>query len=255
MLYGGLLDESNIRSIEWVVPQWSGHVATALSAATELDRPTRADLAALIATHTTMTPPTGFDLELQPGRVVGLEGAFGTGLTRLGLSLIALPALRAPVAVVDTRGWLSPLAAWEVGIEPRRLSVVRCEDKAYWSQVVAALVAGMSAVYAEVPAGVPDSVLRRLASMARRERTGLVLRPLTGRLPSGVGHLRVRVDTVVWEGPDKGHGRLGRRSLLVEASGKAMAGMERRFEVEDDGEGAVHLVGGLAASSAGRVAG
>ena len=72
-----------------------------------------------------MPVPDGL-LALEPGRVVGLTGPVGTGMTRLGLSLMAETARRGPVAFVDARGWFCPLSAWESGIEPERLAVVRC---------------------------------------------------------------------------------------------------------------------------------
>lgn len=227
----------------------------AVALANGTDRPSRDDLAALIATHTTHLDVPQTLLRLDPGKIVALEGAYGTGLTRVGLSLLVEPSRRAPVAVVDARGWLSPLAAWEVGIEPGRLFVIREVELAEWSQVVAALLPGIGAVYAEVPAGISDGAVRRLAAIARRERSAMVLRPMGGRLPAGIGHLRIRAGSVEWEGADRGHGRLGRRALIVEASGKALGGMERAFEVEDDGKGAVHLVERLAAPPSRRFAG
>ena len=78
-------------------------------------------------------------LELQPGRVLGLEGAPGSGLTRLGLSLLAAPARSGPVAFLDARGWLCPAAAWESGVPANRLIVIRCDDGVRWAQVTAAL--------------------------------------------------------------------------------------------------------------------
>ncbi|HZJ49180.1 MAG TPA: hypothetical protein VFD97_09145, partial [Acidimicrobiia bacterium] len=101
------------------------------------------------------------------------------------------------------------------------------------SGVTAALLEGMAAVYAEVPDRVPDQILRRLAALARSRRAALVLHPISGDLPSGVAHLRVRGRDVIWEGADDGHGRLLRRRLILEVSGKNLP--ERIIEVEDDG--------------------
>ena len=44
-------------------------------------------------------------LTLQPGRVVGLVGSPGFGLTRLGLAMLAAPAITGPIAYLDVRGW------------------------------------------------------------------------------------------------------------------------------------------------------
>jgi len=174
-------------------------------------------------------------LSAQPGRVVGLEGPPGMGLTRVGLATLVPAARIAPVAYVDVRGWFHPPAAWEVGIEPERLVVVRSRDRIRWPQVVAALVEGMGAVYAEVPAKIPDQMLRRLAALAQSRRAALVLRPLAGGLPSGVAYLRVRGAGVIWEGAEDGHGRLRRRRLLLEVSGKNLP--QRVVEADDDGVG------------------
>jgi hypothetical protein len=175
----------------------------------------------------------------EPGRVLGLIGAPGFGLTRLGLSLLAGPARTGMVAVVDVRGWLCPVAAWEAGIPPDRLVVVRCADRRSWSMVTASLVEGFSAVYAEVPARLTDSDLRRLAALARARHSALILRPVSGDLPGGILHLRIEADEVRWEGVDRGHGALLRRRLTLRASGKGARGMEQVVEVDDGG---VHLV-------------
>lgn len=172
-------------------------------------------------------------LSARPGSVVGLEGSAGMGLTRLGLSMLAPAARIAPVAFVDVRGWFHPPAAWEAGIEPEQLVVVRSRDRLQWPRVVAALVEGMGAVYAEVPNRIPEQLLRRLGALVRARGASLVLRPLAGALPSGVAYLRVRGTGVVWEGAEDGHGRLLRRRLLLEISGKNLP--EQTVMVEDDG--------------------
>ena len=49
----------------------------------------------------TVAPP--MVLSVQAGRVIGLVGPPGMGLTRVGLSLLAEPSRIAPVAYVDVR--------------------------------------------------------------------------------------------------------------------------------------------------------
>lgn len=201
---------------------------------------------------------TGFDalpglLAAQPGRVMALEGPPGYGLTRLGLSMLS--AHVGAVAVVDVRGWLSPLAAWEAGIDPEDLVMVRCPDRARWAQVTATLIEGFGAVYAEVPSGINDQLLRRLAALTRTRRTVLLLRPLRGGLPAGVAHLRLNGEAVAWEGVGEGHGRLAHRLLTLRAAGRGVGGVERRIEVEDDGTDAVRVVPGLAVAPTRRAAG
>ena len=193
-------------------------------------------------------------LAMQPGRVVGLEGSTGSGLTRVGFSMLA----RTPHphrVVVDARGWICPLSAWEVGIPPDGLTVVRCDDPARWPRAVAALLDGVKAIYAEVPGGIRDSVLRRLGAKTRTRDAMVILRPLAGRLPPGLAYLRVQVAQEVWEGAGRGHGRLDRRTLILELSGKGAAGRRVVVEVEDDGAHPVRMVSGLGAPQAGRAAG
>jgi len=181
-------------------------------------------------------------LHLQPGRVIELVGIPGTGLTRLGLRLLAAPSLVGPVVALDTRGWISPEAAWETGVIPENLIIVRCDQPQIWPKVAAALLEGVRALYAEVPVGAKDQDLRRLAALARARKVSVAMRPMGDGLPSGVAHLRLRALGVTWEGADQGHGKLRRRRLVLEASGKGAAGVNRRFEVEDEGTDVVRLV-------------
>jgi hypothetical protein len=171
-------------------------------------------------------------LALYPGKIVGLEGPIGWGMTRLGLSLLAAPSQVGTVVVIDVRGWFSPLAAWEEGVMAHRLVVVRCTERRVWGQVTAAVLEGVAAVYAEVPSGVGEPELRRLAALTRARKAGLALRPLRGQLPAGITHLRVRGIGVAWEGPDQGHGQLGRRRLTIEIAGKSIPLQE--IEISDD---------------------
>lgn len=185
---------------------------------------------------------------LFPGRVTALLGAPGSGLTRLGLAMLSNHTGGGPIAYLDVRGWFCPLAAWELGIPPEQLVVVRCADVVRWGKVAATLLDGVRALYAEIPHGVKDPVLRRLAARAMHRGTAVLLRPLRGSVPPGVAHLRIETQHVLWEGPVAGHGRLQvRRSLLV-ASGKATRGMTRTYEMEDDGTHSLRLVPRVGAS-------
>jgi len=194
-------------------------------------------------------------LQLQAGRITELVGVPGAGLTRLGLRLLAVPSQAAPVVVMDSRGWISPEAAWETGVVPERLIVVRCDDPGLWPKTAAALLQGVRAVYAEVPARVGDGDLRRLAALARARRVAVALRSMGRGLPGGAAHLRLRALGVTWEGADRGHGRLKRRRLVLEASGKGSAGITRRLEVEDEGTNAVRVVSDVVVDQARRAAG
>jgi hypothetical protein len=194
-------------------------------------------------------------LRLRPGRITELLGVPGTGLTRLGLRLLAESSRIAPVVALDTRGWISPEAAWEVGVIPESLVIVRCDEARIWPKVAAALLEGVRAVYAEVPPGIRDQDLRRLAALARARKVEVAMRPMGQGLPSGVAHLRLRALGVTWEGADQGHGRLGRRRLVLEASGKGASGVTRRFEVEDEDSNIVRVVSDVVVGETRRVAG
>jgi hypothetical protein len=186
---------------------------------------------------------TGDLLSVQPGRPVELSGPPGYGLTRLGFRMLTAESQIAPVVGVDVRGWMSPQAAWEAGVVREHLVLVRCSDPKLWPRVTAALI------------GVRPADLRRLTALARARQMRLVLRPISEGLPSGVAHLRLRAMGVAWEGPDRGHGRLGTRKLVLEASGKGASGMVQRIEVEDEGEDALRVVSGLAAGPSRRAVG
>ena len=104
----------------------------------------------------------------------------------------------------------------------------------------------------EVPSRIREKELRRLVALARARGTAVAMRSMGDGLPVGVAHLRLRAIGVTWEGADRGHGRLAHRRLLVEASGKGVSGMTRRFEVEDEGTDIVRVVSDVVADQAGR---
>lgn len=192
-------------------------------------------------------------LVLEAGKVIGLVGTPGCGLTRLGLGLLRnQPGW---VACIDVRGWLSPLALWEAGVSADRVVVVRCPDPHRWPQVTAALVEGMQAVYAEIPSGVAAPVLRRLGALARARATPVVLRPVEGDIPAGIAHLRLEAQEVAWEGAERGRGRLRERRFTLAASGKGVGGVRHIFEMEDDGTDTVRMVSRLAAEMPERAVG
>jgi hypothetical protein len=192
---------------------------------------------------------------LLPGQVGVLAGDPGLGMTRLGLVRLSNYAGAGAVAYLDVRGWLSPLAAWEVGIEPDRLVIARCGEVVLWGKAVAALLDGATAVLAEVPAGAKDASIRKLAALARNRGTTLLLRPLKQALPAGIAHLTLEARETAWSGAVAGHGRIERRRTRLTASGKAMQGMTRTIEMEDDGSNTLRVVPGVAAAEIRSVAG
>jgi hypothetical protein len=74
-------------------------------------------------------------------------------------------------------------------------------------------------------------------------------------LPGGVSFLKLRALGVTWEGADGGHGRLTRRRLMLEATGKGAAGIARRFEMEDEGADTVRVVSDLVVGQTRRAVG
>ncbi len=193
------------------------------------------------------------ELVLVPGQVVGLVGAPGFGLTRIGLRMLS--GTGGWLACVDVRGWLCPAAAWEAGVPAERLVVVRCSDTQQWPQATAALVEGMGAVYAEVPAEVAPQMLRRLGALARARATSLILRPVQGDLPHGITYTRLEAQEVSWHGTGEGHGRLRSRRVQLLASGKGTGGIQQLIEVEDDGSDAVRVVSRMAVAMPERAVG
>ena len=194
-------------------------------------------------------------LVVRPGHITELVGVNGSGMTRIGLRAISPFSKTHPVAVVDVRGLISPMAAWETGIDEERLVIVKCPDKSQWPKVVAALVEGVRAIYSEVPSRVRDSDLRRIGALIRARRVGAVLRSVGDGLPSGMSYVKVRSLGVTWEGADHGHGRLRRRRIHLEATGKGAMGMKRRFEIEDEGTNVMRLVSDVVVDPSGRQAG
>ena len=191
-------------------------------------------------------------LVVRPGHITELRGVSGSGMTRIGLKAISPFSKTHPVAVVDTRGWISPIAAWETGIEEEHLVMIKCSDTTQWPRVVAALVEGVRAVYAEVPARVRESDLRRISALIRARRVATVMRTVGQGLPGGMSYVKLRSLGVTWEGADHGHGRLKRRRIHLEASGKGAMGMTRRFEIEDEGTNVMRLVSDVVVDPSGR---
>src|SRR5690606_26557387 len=133
--------------------------------------------------------------------------------------------------------------------------VVGCPDPQLWPKVTAALLEGVRAIYTEVPLRFREQDIRRLAALARARRAAVAMRSTGPGLPGGVAHLRLRAIGVTWEGAEQGHGKLGRRRLVIEASGKGVAGIPRIIEVEDEGTDALRLVSNVVVDQARRAVG
>lgn len=239
------------------LPVLSDEQGRALSAGSDTDDGLRTtEYSAQRPDYGLRTTECGLDLpSLGPGHVGVLAGDAGLGMTRLGLVMLSDHARTGSVVYLDVRGWLSPVAAWEVGIEPDRLVIARCRDVIRWGKAVATLLDGAAAVLAEVPAGAKDASIRKLAALARNRGTPLLLRPLDRSVPTGVAHLTLEARETSWSGAVDGRGRINRRTTLLTASGKAMRGMTRTIEMEDDGSNTLRVVSGVAATDTRSVAG
>ncbi|MBT8200616.1 MAG: hypothetical protein KJO36_08870 [Acidimicrobiia bacterium] len=190
-----------------------------------------------------------------PGQLLGLVGPPGLGMTRVAVTQLA--AIPGPLSWVEppTRAsWFSPAIGWESGIEPDRLVVVRSSDIAGWAEATATLMDGMAAVCADVPARVPEAMLRRLAARARARRARLVLRS-RDPLPTGIAHTVITGEAVEWVGTGQGRGRLLHRRLVATAHGKGVKGPALELGFEDDGTNFVCVVSGLGATAPGRATG
>ena len=83
----------------------------------------------------------------------------------------------------------------------------------------------------------------------------MALRSMGNGLPTGTAHLKLRALGVTWEGANRGHGKLTKRRLVLEASGRGSAGVTRRFEVEDEGTDVVRVVSDVVVDQARRTIG
>lgn len=113
------------------------------------------------------------------------------------------------------------LAAVGMGADPDRLLLVD-EPGERWPDVVATLLPAVEAVLLRPPSPPPAGVSRRLAALARRHGTAL----LVAGFWEGA-YLRMRVATSVWTGLADGHGRLRDRRVKVVAEGRGAGGRPR----------------------------
>ena len=106
-----------------------------------------------------------------------------------------------------------------------------------------------------VPESVATPMVRRLGALARARSTSVVLRPLSGSIPTGVTHLQLESLGVEWHGTGMGRGRLSGRTMTVAATGKGVGGIRQVVELEDDGADAVRVVSRLAVAMPERAVG
>ncbi|MEV0841084.1 hypothetical protein AB0I55_16190 [Actinocatenispora sera] len=108
-------------------------------------------------------------------------------------------------------------SAAEFGVAPERLALVPNPGHHWWP-VVGALLDGFGLVVARPAGAVAAGQARRLAARARQRGAVLVVH---GDWPAA--DVSLRCTDPVWEGLSDGHGRLRRRALTVQATGRGAA--------------------------------
>src|SRR2546421_6650299 len=142
-------------------------------------------------------------LLVERGAVLEVDGRPGAGVTTTLLSLLAPVSVDGPVAYVDARGDVSPVAAAEAGCLLERVAFVSVREPEGWSRALGYLLDGVRAVAAEVPRGVDAGALRALAGRARARRRLLALAPIGWRLPAGISTGRLELVASRWNGIDR----------------------------------------------------
>ncbi|WP_203654034.1 hypothetical protein [Actinocatenispora rupis] len=117
------------------------------------------------------------------------------------------------------------LSAAEYGVVPERFALVPYPGPEWWT-VVAALLDGFGLVVAR-PAGPVSPVLARRLAARTRQRGAVLL--VHGDWPGA--DVAMRCSDPVWEGLDAGRGRLRRRALTIEATGRGAAARPRSTRV------------------------
>lgn len=113
-------------------------------------------------------------------------------------------------------GWpaCGVLAAAELRCDLQRLLLVD-EPKERWTDVVATLLDAVDIVLVKPPSSPAPGVIRRLSAISRRSGSCLIV------MGSWEGAaLKLRVDSSLWTGVEKGHGHLRGRRVKVTAAGR-----------------------------------
>ena len=159
-----------------------------------------------------------------PAGVMEVTGRPGSGVTSTLLSFLAAPSQSSPVAYVDVRDAVSPVAAMELGCDLERVAFVNAPEPEQWGRAVGYLLDGVPAVAAEVPRRVPAATLRAICARARARARLLVLAPLDDRIPSGLTTGRLALEATSWSGVTGGRGHLTERRVRAALSGKLARG-------------------------------
>ena len=140
----------------------------------------------------------------------------GVGALSLLLALLAAPSRAGAWCAVVGIPEMGPVPAAEHGVDLGRLALVR-DPGPDWPAVLAALIDGFPVVVVRPATALSATLTRRLHARARQRRTALIV--YGGRWP-GAGAV-LSTHRPGWEGLGQGCGRLRRRMLTVEVSGRA----------------------------------
>ena len=161
------------------------------------------------------------------GATVAMDGALGTGVTSLALTLAAAATTTGEwAAMIDPHGTLGARAAEAAGVELERFAVVRRCPADRWSTVVAALLDGVALVVTTVPVRVRLGDARRLVARARERASVLVA---VGSWPAEAA-LRIHAEGNTWCAAVPGAGRIlddHELHVRVEAKGAPVHGRLR----------------------------
>lgn len=188
---------------------------------------------------------------IRRGSVVAVEG--GAGSTSLLLALLAGAGGEGAWAAAVGVPLLGLEAAAAAGVVLERLLVIPRPGGA-WPEVAAAMLDSVDMVVLGAPRRCREVDGRRLTARARERRAVLLLEapqsiggpkggPETAPSWPGGVDLRLRVERSVWEGTDRGFGRLQGRRAVVRAWGRGTATRERRMDLMLPGpDGSVEAV-------------
>lgn len=180
-----------------------------------------------------------------------------SGYAAPSLLLALLSGATVQGAWVAIAGWgeLGWRAAAELGVELGRVVAVNPVSAPAWPNAMAALLDGFDIVLVASSMPASHSVVRRLAARARER--GSILIHLAGAGSAkqtdstkwqSLSDIAVCASAQSWEGLGAGSGRLRRRRVTIEATGRRVVGRRRSVEVWLPAEdGSVEPLGALAA--------
>jgi hypothetical protein len=164
---------------------------------------------------------------LQRGSTIVVSG--GPGAFSLAMAVVAAASATGSWCAFAGVGDFGAVAAFEVGIDLERLSLVPSLGVA-WAEVTAALLDGVDLVVLRPPFPPRPTMVRRLVARARERRSVLVVLPDRAGWPEHPD-LCLTVAPLRWDGAGKGDGYLRRRHLVVTATGRRGAGRPRHSDL------------------------